>query len=102
MLLWASQRVVRPRETGVHLCTYCGRALEDSTGCSVVDSSWACIPCPHGEQMHASCMLDRVERFASGHVVPQPCFACRSEWPARNRPLHPAEIAEDLLKQLPG
>lgn len=33
---------------GASLCTYCGPALEDSTGDSAVDSLWACIPCPHG------------------------------------------------------
>ena len=47
-------------------------------------------------------MLDRAKRLASGHADPQPCVACRSEWPARNRPLHPAELAEDLPTPRPG
>ena len=67
-----------------------------------MDSLWALIPCPHGEQVHARCMLDRPERPASGHADPQSCVACRSEWPARNRPLHPAELAEDLRRRRPG
>ena len=90
------------RETGVHLCTYCERALEDSTGGSAVDSLWACIPCPQGEQAHASCMLHRAEHLASGHAEPQPCVTCRSECPARNLPPHPVEMAEDLPRPLPG
>ena len=77
------------------LCTYCGRAVEDSTGGSAVDSLWACIPCCHGEQVHVSCMLQGADRLASGHADPQPCVTCRSEWPARNRPPHPAGKAED-------
>ena len=87
------------------LCTYCdcGRSLEDSTGELAVDSLWACIPCPHGEQeVHASCMLDRAGCLASGHADPHPCVPFRSEWPARNRPPHPAEMAEDIPKPLPG
>jgi len=81
---------------GASPCTYCGRALEESTGDLAVDSLWASFPCPHGEQVHARCMLDRAECLARGQADPQPCAACRSEWPARNRPLHPAELAEDL------
>ena len=87
---------------GTSLCTYCRRALEDSAGGSTVDSLWACISCPHGEQVHASCMLDRAERLASGHADPQPCVTCRSEWPERNRPPHPAEMVEDLPTPLLG
>ena len=47
-------------------------------------------------------MLDRAERLASGHADPQPCVECRSEWSARNRPLHPAELAENLPRPRPG
>ena len=47
-------------------------------------------------------MLDRAERLASGHADPQPCVACRSDWPARNRSLHSAELAEDLPRPRPG
>ena len=90
------------RNRGVSLCTFCGRALGNSTGGSAVDSLWACIPCPHGEQVHSSCMLDRAERRASEHADQQPCVTCRSEWPTRNRPPHPAEMAEDLPRPLPG
>ena len=53
---------------GASPCAYCGRALEESTGDSAVDSLWALIS--HGEQLHARCMLDRTERFASGHADP--------------------------------
>ena len=60
------------RNRGVSLCTFCGRALGNSTGGSAVDSLWACIPCPHGEQVHSSCMLDRAERRASEHADQQP------------------------------
>ena len=52
--------------------------------------------------MHVRCMLDRAKRLASGHAGPQPCVVCRSEWPARNRPLHPAELAENLPRPRPG
>ena len=41
-------------------------------------------------------------RALSGHANPQPCVACRSEWPARNRALHPAELAEDLPRLHPA
>ena len=67
-----------------------------------MDVLLALIPCPHGEQEHARCMLDRAERLASGHADPKPCVACRLAWPARSRPLHPAELAEDLPKPRPG
>ena len=82
--------------------TYCGQPLEEPTGDSAVDSLWALVPCPHGEQVHARCMLDRAERLASGDADPQPCVACRSECPEGNRPLHPAELAEDLPRSRPG
>ena len=75
---------------GASPCAYCGRALEEPTGDLAVDLLWAVIPCPHGEQVHARCMLDRAECLARGHTGPQPCIALRSEWPVRNRPLHPA------------
>lgn len=84
------------------LCTSCGRALERATGNSVVDSLWARIPCPHGEQVHSSCMLDRAECFVRGHADPQLCFTCRSAWSARNRLPHPAEMAEDLPRPQSG
>ena len=47
-------------------------------------------------------MLGRAEGLASGHANKQPCVTCRFEWPARNWPPHPAEMAEDLLRPLPG
>lgn len=87
---------------GAYVCTYCGRGLEDSTEDSAVDSFWVCIPCPHGEQVHACRRLDSTERLARRHADPQPYITCRSEWPARNRPPHPAEMAEDLPRPLPG
>ena len=43
------------------LCTYCGRALQDSSGHAGVDHLWSIIPCAHGEFVHAGCMLDRAE-----------------------------------------
>ena len=52
--------------------------------------------------MHARCMLHRAERLERGHAEPQPCVACRSERPARNRSLHPVELAEDLPRPRPG
>ena len=64
---------------GASPCAYCERALEEPTGYSAVDSLRALIPCPHGEQVHARCMLHRAERLASGHADLQPCVACRSE-----------------------
>ena len=50
--------------------------------------------------MSAACWT--AERLASGHADPQPCVAYRSEWPSRNRPLHPDELAEDLPRLRPG
>ena len=47
-------------------------------------------------------MLDHAKRLASGHADPHPCIVCRSEWPASNRPLHRAELAEDLPRPRPG
>ena len=98
----AAERRHAAGSRGVSPCAYCERALEEPTGDSAVDSLWALISCPHGEQVHARCMLDRAERLASEHAEPQPCVACRSEWSARNRPLHPAELAEDLPRPRPG
>ena len=98
----ATERCHTAGSRGASPRAYCRRALEEPTGDSVVGYLWALIPCPHGEQVHARCMLDRAERLASGHADPQPCFACRLEWPARNRPLHPAELAEDLPRPRPG
>ena len=69
---------------------------------SVASSSWVCIPCPHGEQVHASFMLNRAECLVSGHADPHPRVTCRFEWPARNRPRHPTKMAEDRPKPLPG
>ena len=90
------------RNRGTSRCACCWRALEDPTGGSAADSLRACIPCTQGEQVHASCMLDRAERLASGRADQQQCVSCRSEWPARNRSPHPAEMAEDLPRPLPG
>ena len=98
----AAERRHTAGRTGASRCAYCGRALEEPTWDSAVYSLWALNPCPHGEQVHARCMLDRAERLASGHADPQQCVACRSEWPARNPPLHPAELAEDLPRPRPG
>ena len=74
----AAERRHAAGSRGAFRCAYCGRALEEPTGDSAVDSLWALIPCPHGEQVHARCMVDRAERLASGHADPQPCVACRS------------------------
>ena len=98
----AAERRHTAGNRGASPCAYSGQALEESTGDSAVDSLWAHIQCSHGKQVHARCMLDRVERLASGHADSQPCVACRSEWPARNRPLHPAELAENLPRPRPG
>ena len=84
------------------LCIYCSRALENSVGGSEVGHLWATITCAHGEFVYAACMLDRAERFACGHIDPQSCVWCRSEWPARSRPPHPAELAKDLPRSRPG
>ena len=46
--------------------------------------------------MHAGCMLDRAERLACGHTDPRPCVVCSSEWPARTRPPHPAELGDNM------
>ena len=43
-------------------------------------------------------MWDRAERQANGHADPPPCATCRSEWPVRSRPPHPAELAQGLLR----
>ena len=98
----AAERRHAAGSRGASPCAYCRRALEESTGDSAVDSLWALIPCPHGEQVHARYMLDRAKRVASGHADPQPRVAYRSEWPARNRPLHFAELAGDLPRPRPG
>ena len=90
----AAERRHTARNRGASPCAYCGRALKNSTGDSAVDSLWALIPCPHGDQVHAHCMLDRAERLQSGNADPQPCVACRPEWPARNRPLHQTELTD--------
>ena len=96
--LGGQQRGVIPRGTP---CAFCGRALGESTGYSAVNSLWSLIPCPHAEQVRDRCMLDRAERLARGHADPQPCVACRSEWPARNWPFHPTELADDLPRPWP-
>ena len=76
----AAERRHTAGSRGAFPCAYCGRALEEEpTGDSAVDSLSALIPCLHGEQGHARCMLDRTERLASGHADPQPCVAYRSE-----------------------
>ena len=49
------------------LCTYCGRALQDSSGHAGVDHLWSIIPCAHGEFVQAGRMLDRAERLACRH-----------------------------------
>ena len=98
----AAERRHAAGSRGASPCAYCGRALEEPTGDSAVDSLWALFPCPHGEQVHARCMLDRAERLANGHAEPQPCVACHSVRPAKNRPLHQAELAEDLPRPRPG
>ena len=41
-------------------------------------------------------MLDRAERLTCGHTDPRSCVVCRSECPARSRPLNPAKLAGDL------
>ena len=76
--------------------------LENYGGDSEVDPLWATITCVHVEFVHVSCMLDCAERLACGHKDPRPCIVCRSDWPARSRPPHPAEMAEDLPRPPPG
>ena len=68
----AAERRHAAGSRGASPCAYCGRALEEPTGDSAVDYLWALIPCPHGEQVHARCMIDRAERLAIGHADPQP------------------------------
>ena len=51
----------------VVLCTYCGRALQDSSRHAGVDHLWSIIPCAHGEFVQAGRMLDRAERLACRH-----------------------------------
>ena len=92
-----SRQTTTDRDTGLgDLCTYCGRALQDSSGHAGVNHLWSVIPCAHGEFVHAGCMLDRAERLVCGHTDPRPCVACRSERLARTRPPHLAELGDNL------
>ena len=110
-------------------CTHCGDDVDYSAGDSGDDEAPVPVTCSHGGFVHARCMRDRaerlanghddpqpcvtplrgmnvradtVERLANGHVNPQPCVTCRSEWPVRSRPLHPAELAQGLLRSQSG
>ena len=42
--------------------------------------------------MHARRLWDPAEHLANGHVDPQPCFACRLEWPVEGRPPNLAKL----------
>ena len=62
----------------------------------------ALIPYPHGEQVHARCMLDHAKVSHEWTCLPAAIAVCRSEWQVRNQPLHPVKLAEDLARPRPG
>ena len=82
-------------------CTYCGEDLDFSAGDPGDSQAPVPVTCPHQGFVHARCMWDRAERLANGHVDPQPCVACRSEWPVRSRPPNPAELTQGLPRPQP-
>ncbi|CAN0588523.1 unnamed protein product, partial [Laminaria digitata] len=83
----------RAREEAETACTYCGLVLAELTAGSGNIHMRVPVPCPHGGFVHSSCMLERADRLARGHIDPRSCVACRSEWAGGRRPLHPAELA---------
>ena len=83
-------------------CTYCGEDLDYSVGDPGDGQAFVPVTCPHGEYLHARCMWDRAESLKNGRVDPHPYVTCRSEWPARSRPPHPAELAQGLPRPQPG
>ena len=82
-------------DTGVP-CTYCREDVDYSAGDPGDGEALLPVTCSHGGFVHARCMWHRAERLANGRVDPQPCVTCRSEWPVRSRPPHPAELAQGL------
>ena len=84
------------REEAETACTYCGLALAELTAGSGNIHMRVPVPCPHGGFVHSSCMLERADRLARGHIDPRSCVACRSEWAGGRRPPHPAELASGL------
>ena len=82
--------------------TCCGEHLDYCAGDPGDGQVSAPGTCSDGGFVHARCMWDRAEHLANGHVGLQPCIACRSEWAVRNRPPHPAELAQGLPRCLPG
>ena len=51
------------------------------------------VQCPHGGFVHSSCMLERVDRLARGHIDLKSSAACSSEWAGGRRPPYPTELA---------
>ena len=86
----------RAREEAETACTYCGLALEESAAGSRDIDLRVPVPCPHGGFVHSSCMLERADHLARGHIDPRSCVACLSEWAGGRRPPHPAELARGL------
>ena len=85
----------RVADTGAP-CKYYGEDLDFSAGEPGDSQAPVPVACSHDGFVHARCIWDRAERLANGHVDPQPCATCPTEWPAGNRPPHPAELTQGL------
>ena len=77
------RRAVKEAEAS---CTYCGRALDDSTGESGENHMRVPVTCPYSRLVHVHCILERAGRIARGHVDPRSCVTCRSDWAGGSRP----------------
>ena len=77
-------------------CTYCGLALVDAAEGSGDNYMDLPVPCPHGEFVHVSFMLERTDRLAKGYTDPRSCVVCSREGVGRRQPPHPAELPRGL------
>ena len=85
----------REREDAKTTCTYCGLALAELTAGSGDIHRRIPVQCPHGGFVHASCMLERADRLARGHIDTRSCVACSSEWAGGRQPPHSEELANN-------
>ena len=81
-------------EAGV-ACTFYGLDLENPAPGSVDNHMRVPVLCPHRGFVHFTCMLERADRLARGHIEPRSSVACSFKWAGGSRSPHPAELAGD-------
>ena len=71
---------------------HCVEDVDYSAGASGDAEPPVAVTCSNRGFVHARYMWDRAQRLTNGHVDPHPWVTCRSGWPVKDWPAHPAEL----------